>query len=112
MQAIKDRIGRLKGQREVLKMYLESKFIDEDWHAVQDAGSDLRDIDSEIKGLEIAFTSVVEETMTVLSESVKHIVSRILAFTSSQCDNNGAMKNCQCWGCSIHDGIQRIVSNE
>jgi hypothetical protein len=32
--------------------YLKLKMEEEDWHGVQDAGSDLRDIESEIKGIE------------------------------------------------------------
>jgi len=41
----------LNDARRVLIDYLRIKSIEQDWHGVQDAASDLRDIDSEMKGL-------------------------------------------------------------
>lgn len=35
--------------------YLDLKRMENDWHGVQDAASDMRDIDSETNGLEIAY---------------------------------------------------------
>lgn len=46
-----ERIIQLLDHRERMVAYLKMKLEDEDWHGVQDAGSDLRDIDSELKGL-------------------------------------------------------------
>lgn len=45
------RISFLKRKREATKADLLMKFEDQDWHGVQDCGSDLRDIDSELAGL-------------------------------------------------------------
>lgn len=47
-----DRLKRLKFNRIRMVEYLKLKMEEEDWHGVQDAGSDLRDIESEIKGIE------------------------------------------------------------
>ncbi len=41
----------LEQYRPVLVAYLKAKFETEDWHGVQDAASDLRDLDSELDGL-------------------------------------------------------------
>jgi hypothetical protein len=38
-------------ERATLRRYLRMKYWSEDWHGVQDAASDLRDIDSELDGL-------------------------------------------------------------
>lgn len=46
-----DREAELQRQRAVMKGYLRVKLREEDWHGVQDAASDLRDIDSELAGL-------------------------------------------------------------
>ena len=49
------RDNKIKERREAKRRmitYLELKLREEDWHGVQDAASDLRDIDSELKGLE------------------------------------------------------------
>ena len=45
------RIQQLNGAKTVLLNYLFLKVQESDWHGVQDAASDLRDIESEIKGL-------------------------------------------------------------
>src|SRR5678816_3014625 len=45
------RIKFLTNYRPTLMKYLEAKFQAEDWHGVQDAASDLRDLDSELDGL-------------------------------------------------------------
>lgn len=51
---IAERIDLLGQQRAVMIDYLQMKVDEKDWHGVQDAGSDLRDIESEIKGLNFA----------------------------------------------------------
>lgn len=45
------RISFLDELRPVLMRYLKAKFDAEDWHGVQDAASDLRDLDCELDGL-------------------------------------------------------------
>jgi len=45
--------SRLEKERETLKPYLLSKFESADWHGVQDAASDLRDIECQLEVLEI-----------------------------------------------------------
>lgn len=45
------RIAELKLSRPRLIDYLKMKLEMEDWHGVQDAASDLRDLDSEMDGL-------------------------------------------------------------
>lgn len=45
------RIIQLSSQRKAMIEYLQWKIVEKDWHGVQDAASDLRDIDSELKGL-------------------------------------------------------------
>lgn len=45
------RITDLEAWRPILIKYLEQKYKAEDWHGVQDAASDLRDLDSEMDGL-------------------------------------------------------------
>lgn len=42
-------IEQLKAQKLTLIDYLKSKILANDWHAVQDAASDIREIDAEIK---------------------------------------------------------------
>lgn len=44
-------LDELAAARVTIKEYLLIKYLAEDWHGVQDAASDLRDIDAEIKGL-------------------------------------------------------------
>jgi hypothetical protein len=46
-----DRIAFLLSSRPKLIDYLKMKLEAEDWHGVQDAASDLRDLDSELDGL-------------------------------------------------------------
>lgn len=50
-EARQARIEFLLKKRVGTKADLLLKFQDEDWRGVQDCGSDLRDIDSELKGL-------------------------------------------------------------
>lgn len=45
------RISELEANRPRLIDYLKMKQDSEDWHGVQDAASDLRDLDSELDGL-------------------------------------------------------------
>lgn len=47
------RIAFLEKKREATKADLLLKFEDGDYHGVQDCASDLRDIDSELKGLRL-----------------------------------------------------------
>lgn len=46
--------SKLKRHRKTMMRYLLMKFEERDWHGVQDAASDLRDIESELKGLKMA----------------------------------------------------------
>lgn len=50
-----ENLESLQYRRHVMQQYLQMKVNEEDWHGVQDAASDLRDIDSEIKGLSYQF---------------------------------------------------------
>lgn len=50
-RARNERAIELENARFLMKRYLGLKFRQEDWHGVQDAASDLRDIDSELEGL-------------------------------------------------------------
>lgn len=43
-----ERTGQLEGQRRALIAYLESKITAGDWHAVQDAASDIREIEAQL----------------------------------------------------------------
>jgi hypothetical protein len=46
-----DRLLILHKRKAVMVSYLRMKADEEDWHGVQDAASDLRDIEAELKGL-------------------------------------------------------------
>ena len=46
--------NRLKAKRSLMVEYLRLKLDEDDMHGVQDAASDIRDIDAEVKGLEWA----------------------------------------------------------
>lgn len=48
-----ERQGALEAQKEVMIRYLLVKVAEQDWHGVQDAGSDLRDIEAELQGLAV-----------------------------------------------------------
>lgn len=52
MTSLQDRLVDLHNKRILMKNYLQLKVDEEDWHGVQDAASDLRDIDVEITTLE------------------------------------------------------------
>lgn len=45
------RIAELERDRPLLIAYAQMKLNAEDWHGVQDAASDLRDLDNELDGL-------------------------------------------------------------
>jgi hypothetical protein len=45
------RITELENWRPLLVKYCQQKLDAEDWHGVQDAASDLRDLDNELDGL-------------------------------------------------------------
>lgn len=45
-------LERLRKRRETMMEYLIMKFSEWDWHGVQDAASDIRDIESEMRGVE------------------------------------------------------------
>ena len=46
------RLVVLDARRTLMVSYLLAKVEEQDWHGVQDAASDLRDIEAEVKGLE------------------------------------------------------------
>ena len=46
-----DKVAALQSERDQMIEYLRLKVDKQDWHGVQDAASDLRDIDAEIEGL-------------------------------------------------------------
>lgn len=48
---VSESISELVRDRVTMIDYLLLKVRNEDWHGVQDAASDLRDIDSELQGL-------------------------------------------------------------
>lgn len=48
----KPQLEDLANRRATMISYLKLKLHEEDWHGVQDAASDLRDIDTEIATLE------------------------------------------------------------
>lgn len=50
-QARSMRIAQLEYNRPLLIEYCRMKLDAEDWHGVQDAASDLRDLDNELDGL-------------------------------------------------------------
>ncbi len=52
----------LEKDRGILKEYLLSKFNSEDWHGVQDAASDLRDIDSALAAMQYTILKMKEIT--------------------------------------------------
>ena len=45
------RVAYLQAMHETMLAYLKAKVEDADWHGVQDAASDLREIEAELKGL-------------------------------------------------------------
>jgi hypothetical protein len=45
------RVEALRRSKGLMRAYLLAKVEEEDWHGVQDAASDLRDIEAELKGL-------------------------------------------------------------
>lgn len=47
----RNRIKYLLKEKQVMIEYLHTKLANEDWHGVQDAGSDLREIEVELKTL-------------------------------------------------------------
>lgn len=50
-EKISEAIGLLLQNKQGMKDYLLLKLQEEDWHAVQDAASDIRDIESAIRTL-------------------------------------------------------------
>lgn len=51
-QDVVARINALRASAALMEEYLLLKQAEHDWHGCQDAGSDLRDIEAEIKGLQ------------------------------------------------------------
>lgn len=49
---IEEKITALREQKAALVAYLRSKIVAEDWHAVQDAASDIREIVAMLKALD------------------------------------------------------------
>jgi hypothetical protein len=64
-QRIDERYKSLSQTRLSLIDYLQMKLKDQDWHGVQDAASDLRDIDAELQGLQLAIDAWPVETDTL-----------------------------------------------
>ncbi len=52
MASVSEQIHDLRAQKHQLICYCESKLRSGDWHAVQDAASDIREIDAKIEVLE------------------------------------------------------------
>lgn len=52
--AIDNRLAELRRWREIMRLYLQMKVDQQDFHGAQDAASDLRDIDERIAGIEEA----------------------------------------------------------
>lgn len=48
------RTDALVTRRQVLQTYLTEVTREEDWHGVMDAAADLREVDAELRGLELA----------------------------------------------------------
>lgn len=46
-----ERVAFLLRHKETLIRYCAEKMTDEDWHGVEDAASDLRDVEAELRGL-------------------------------------------------------------
>jgi hypothetical protein len=53
-------IGQLKEQKKMLIAYLLSKISTEDWHAVQDAASDIREVNAALKILDASIEAGVD----------------------------------------------------
>ena len=53
MSEREERIDFLICRAEAVLIDMKFKITEKDWHGVQDAASDLRDIDSEMKGLRL-----------------------------------------------------------
>jgi hypothetical protein len=49
-------------RRRRLILYLEMKVEDQDWHGVQDAASDIRDLESELRGIDWAAAQIPKAT--------------------------------------------------
>lgn len=58
--AIKEEISFIKKNILTMLNYMGLKIREEDWHGIQDSASDLRDLKSEIKGLEKALNLIKE----------------------------------------------------
>lgn len=52
MNLVAQRREVLARWKEIYRAYLKMKVEQEDWHGVQDAASDLRDVEAELLGLE------------------------------------------------------------
>lgn len=53
-----DQLKKYQERKEQMIAYLKLKLEEQDWHGVQDAASDLRDIESEEKGYKRCETSL------------------------------------------------------
>ena len=47
------RMKELREDKDLMNLYLKMKIRQQDWHGVADAAMDLRDIEAEVKGLEL-----------------------------------------------------------
>lgn len=48
---IRSRIEQLERDKQTLRAYGERCMREEDWHGVEDFGSDMRDLEAELRGL-------------------------------------------------------------
>ena len=51
MKKALDRLEQLVENKRVMLAYMQNRIAEEDWHGVEDAGSDVRDIEAEMKGI-------------------------------------------------------------
>lgn len=56
-EEVQARINKLLARRDNLLNYLGMKVDEQEWHGVEDAGSDLRDVDAELIGLRWVLSS-------------------------------------------------------
>ena len=61
----------LKAQKESLISYMKSKIDAEDWHAIQDAASDIREIEAKLEVYDLAFKQEAEMTARMSLGEVK-----------------------------------------
>ena len=65
---IESELKNLQLKRVLLVDYLKLKLEDEDWHGVEDAGSDLRDLDAKIETLQWVLGEKSEPVLQATSD--------------------------------------------